>query len=161
MERTNQLGVEELGARHFSQTPYYLNTVMAFSSRRDMALVYGDFVTQLLGLVILMVKQYPRSYAEMYEQLLHKVTFPLLAITEEEHQLFADDPEEFNNLAEDCADRQSFGVLKSEAARLLETICDEYAQVDKYVVQHAIISLKVRFSLDPNFLPDAQHFLTV
>ena len=51
--------------------------------------------------------------------MLHIVAFPLLSITEEEQQLFAYDPAEFNNLAEDCCDKQSYGILKTEAAKLL------------------------------------------
>jgi hypothetical protein len=62
-------------------------------------------------------------------------------------------------LSEDCCDKQAYGVTKTEAARLLECLCDEYRDVGEYVVQHAVISLKVRMGVDPNFAPDAQHFM--
>lgn len=82
-------------------------------------------VTELLGLLVLLVKAHRRHFQSHHATLLHQAVFPLLAATPEETQLFEDDPEEFNRLAEDCCDRQTFGVLKTEASRLLETLCDE------------------------------------
>jgi hypothetical protein len=38
--------------------------------------------------------------------------------------IFEDNAVEFNALAEDVCDKQTFGVLKTEAARLLEAIAD-------------------------------------
>ena len=55
----------------------------------------------------------PPYFGTICDQLLHIIVFPLLAANEEENQLFADDPEEFNSLAEDCCDRQAYGILKT------------------------------------------------
>lgn len=60
-----------------------------------------------------MIKNYARHFTTICDRILHIIAFPLLAINDEEQQLFADDPVEFNNLAEDCCDRQSFGLLKT------------------------------------------------
>lgn len=56
--------------------------------------------------------------------LLNLVVFPLLQMNEEEQIMFEDVSEEFLSLHEDCADQQQFYVLKTEAAKLLEFICD-------------------------------------
>jgi hypothetical protein len=56
-------------------------------------------VTELLGVVVLLVKQYKKHFSTGFDRLLHVVVFPLLGVTAEEEQLFADDPTEFNSLA--------------------------------------------------------------
>ena len=95
------------------------------------------------------------------DKLIHLVVFPLLAISEEERQLFEDDAEEFNSLAEDCCDSQNFGLMKTETARLLEAVVDEYRGMDQYTIQHCIISIRVRVGLNDHFQPDAPHFLSL
>lgn len=52
---------------------------------------------------------------------------------------------------EDCCDHQQYGTIKSETCLLLETVCDEQKDAAEYMVQHAIISLKVKLALDENF----------
>jgi hypothetical protein len=42
-----------------------------------------------------------------------------LKTREKELDSFEESPEEFNTLAEDLCDKQIFGILKSEAAKLL------------------------------------------
>ena len=43
------------------------------------------------------------------------------------------------------------GLMKTEAAKLLEVLCDEYKGAGEYMVQHCIISIKVRIGLDLHF----------
>ena len=74
------------------------------------------------------------------------IIFPLLAITEEEKMTFENEPQEFKYLAEDCCDHQKFGILKTQVSALLETLCDESPQTASYVVQHAILSIKLKIS---------------
>jgi hypothetical protein len=64
-------------------------------------------------------------------------------------------------LAEDCCDHQKFGILKSEVSMFLEILCDEYEAAAQYVIQHCIISLKVRLALDENFEASAKNFLSI
>ena len=90
-----------------------------FISYQKLCEAYEPFIIELIGITILTVKLFRSSYEENYHRMLHIVAFPLLSITEEEQQLFADDPAEFNNLAEDCCDKQSYGILKTEAAKLM------------------------------------------
>jgi len=54
---------------------------------------------ELIGIIILIVKLFHKELNQTYDRLLHMIAFPLLAITEEEQQLFDDDASEFNNLA--------------------------------------------------------------
>lgn len=39
-----------------------------------------------------MIKQYGLHFSTIYDRILHIIIFPLLAITEEEELLFAEDP---------------------------------------------------------------------
>ena len=70
-------------------------------------------------------------------------------------QLFEEDSAEFNKLAQDCCDKQTFGIMKTEAAKLLEGLCDQFSGAAEYVVQHCIISIKVRLGIDLNFQKNA------
>jgi len=44
--------------------------------------------------------------------------------TETEAQLIMNDPSEFVNLALDCCDKQKSEIVKTQACKLLEHICD-------------------------------------
>jgi hypothetical protein len=46
-------------------------------------------------------------------------------------------------LTEDCCDKQSFGILKTEALKLLETIGDKIEGCHLYIFNRAIESIKV------------------
>lgn len=100
-------------------------------------------------------------FKPLYSTLLHQAIFPLLTAKDEEIKLFDEDPEEFNRIAEDCCDHQRFGILKTDAAHLLESICDEDEEASAYVVRHCIMSLKVRLSLDESFESQAPNFLPI
>jgi hypothetical protein len=71
-----------------------------------------------------MLKENREHFSHHYANLMHMIIFPLLAVTEEETELFENDPEEFNFLAEDCCDKQNYGTIKTETSRLLEAACD-------------------------------------
>jgi hypothetical protein len=58
--------------------------------------------------------------------LIHIICFPFLKTREEEYVIFEESAVEFNSLAEDLCDKQTFGILKTEAARLLEAISDSW-----------------------------------
>ena len=51
--------------------------------------------------------------------------------------------------------------MKTDIASLLEIICDDNEDAATYVIQHCIISLKVRLSLDENFESQAKNFLSI
>jgi hypothetical protein len=48
----------------------------------------------------------------------------LLRTTKSEQQQMIDDPQEFVNLALDCCDKQKSYIVKTQAAKLLEAVCD-------------------------------------
>ena len=69
------------------------------------------------------------------------ILFPLLKMQDGERNLFEESPEEFNALAEDCCDKQLSGVLKTEAAKLLEKFGDKVPGSMEYSFRRALDSL--------------------
>jgi hypothetical protein len=63
---------------------------------------------------------------------------PLLAVSDNERHTFEEEPVEFNTLAEDCCDKQTFEILKTEAARLLEKFGDRIPNSMAYSINRAI-----------------------
>ena len=57
LERTNQERVEELVTRNYSQTTYILNTISAFGKHKELTEPYQNFLTNLVSLTILYIKQ--------------------------------------------------------------------------------------------------------
>lgn len=45
-------------------------------------------------------------------------------------------------MAEDCCDKQHLGEIKTEAARLLEVVCDRSEAYARYVVQFCVVSVQ-------------------
>jgi hypothetical protein len=70
------------------------------------------------------------------------ISFPLLTMDQKEYRNFEDEPEEFCRLAEDCCDKQRLGELKTEAARLLETVSDRNITYSQYIVQFCCLSIQ-------------------
>lgn len=79
------------------------------------------------------------------------VILPFVAITDEEREKFEESPEEFNSLAEDCCDKQTYGILKTEALKLLETFGDRVEGCMQFTINRALESLKVGLGFVQNF----------
>lgn len=138
-----------------------MNTLAAYAGCYRQLCAFEGFVAGLVKCLVRLYGQRRDTFSPIFATLLHQAVFPLLAAKEEEARLFEEDPQEFNLLAEDCCDHQRFGVLKTDAAMLLETICDDNDEAAGYVVRHCVISLKVRLALDENFEAQAPNFLPI
>lgn len=53
------------------------------------------------------------------------ILYPFIQVNDDEKERFEESPEEFNSLTEDCCDKQTYGILKTEAIKLLETFGDK------------------------------------
>ena len=53
----------ELMTRHFGQTNYILGTIANYTAHNKLSVLYNDFITALLGLLIIMIRQQPKNYA--------------------------------------------------------------------------------------------------
>jgi len=63
-------------------------------------------------------------FTEHMALIIVSVCLNLMQTTEEEAGLIMSDPSEFVNLALDCCDRQQSNIVKTQACKLLEHICD-------------------------------------
>ena len=75
--------------------------------------------------------------------------FPHIRANDEERHSFEEEPADFNSLAEDCCGKQVYGILKTEAIKLLETLADKVEGSLYYSICRAIESLKVRLGFVP------------
>lgn len=108
-----------------------------------------DFVTSLLGLLIIYVKAATEHPVDEMNILIHIVCFPFLKTRDDELVIFEESPIEFNSLVEDLCDKQTFGILKTEAAKLLETISDECKEVMERTLMFCVECLKMRIGYIP------------
>ena len=58
--------------------------------------------------------------------------------------MFEDSFDELNEILEDCCDKQKMGIIKTEAARLLEQTGDYFHESILHAVNRAVQSLKIK-----------------
>jgi hypothetical protein len=66
-----------------------------------------------------MAQNYEEFSYDVATSLMEHQIFPYLSVTDEEREKFEESPEDFNSLTEDCCDKQTYGILKTEAVKLL------------------------------------------
>ena len=99
-----------------------LITLAVFSPQRQAMENLGaeDLLTSLLSIIFLYFIRKPEDFVlEEVIKYQNMILFPLLTIGDDEKNTFEESPADFNSLAEDCCDKQTFGCLKTEAAKLL------------------------------------------
>lgn len=101
-----------------------INTLTVYAAYPAHLTLYEGFVTVLIKNMNILARLNKEQFKTAYSNLLHSIIFPLLAASQEEIDLFDNDPHEFIRIAEDCCDHQKYGTLKSEVAVLLEILCD-------------------------------------
>jgi chaperonin cofactor prefoldin len=65
-----------------------------------------------------------KQYYRYQTNLILDVCFNFIKTTENERQQMIDDPKDFVNLALDTCDKQQSMIVKTQAAKVLEAICD-------------------------------------
>ena len=75
--------------------------------------------------------------------LIENEIFPFLPADDEEKVKFEESAEEYNSLAEDCCDKQTYGIMKTESVKFLEAMADAVDGCFKYILNRAIESIKI------------------
>lgn len=70
-----------------------INTLTVYATHPGYLSAYEEFVTELLGILIILIKENRHLFRDQYSNLMHLIIFPLMGVTEEEMVLFEDDPE--------------------------------------------------------------------
>ena len=87
----------------------------------------SECVIELLGMLILL-PSFPMSrdyFRQQNASLIVSIGLNLLKTTTTEFELIRTQPEEFVNLALDTCDKQESETVKTQAAKLLEVMCDQ------------------------------------
>jgi hypothetical protein len=69
-------------------------------------------------------KPFYETFSQCYKHLLVLVALNMIKTSKEEYEQMIKDPDQFVNLALDTCDKQSSKVIKTQGAKLLESICD-------------------------------------
>ena len=110
-----------------------------------------DLVTSLLSVLRLYLTITPEEFKlEDVKYFIDHILFPLLEIQDDERYTFEESPSDFNTLAEDCCDKQTFEILKTEAAKLLQKFGDKVEDSARYTIERAVESLKVKMGYSQN-----------
>lgn len=83
-----------------------------------------------LGINFLKIMQFyvelnPTYFSNCWKELIQYCVLPLLVMTEDQMVQFEQQKEDFCTLFEDCSESQKFGIIKTEAAKLLQTISEK------------------------------------
>jgi len=91
--------------------------------------------------------------------LIFNVCYPLLITTPEELEKFQNNPKDFVSLATDTCDEQKSKIAKTEAAKLLENICDSIDGALKFVISASIAIIE--YSLHGEYAPLSEEKLAL
>lgn len=85
-----------------------------------------DFAIQLLEMVCVLAHQqeYIDIFIKQQAMVVISVCFNLMQTRHSEIELIMENPTEFVNLALDCCDKQQSQIIKTQACKLLECMCD-------------------------------------
>eukprot|EP00826_Nyctotherus_ovalis_P038153 TRINITY_DN355_c0_g4_i1.p1 TRINITY_DN355_c0_g4~~TRINITY_DN355_c0_g4_i1.p1 ORF type:complete len:979 (+),score=242.38 TRINITY_DN355_c0_g4_i1:128-3064(+) len=113
--------------------------------------VTKKFITSLLVTLCSMLEDngfYP-FFSTNKSTLLIDVIFLLMRSTQQEKQMLVTEPQEFINLGLDTCDKQSSHIPKTEAAKLLESICDHIDGAVTYVMRFCCEAARCAIATQP------------
>ena len=97
--------------------------------------VSSDFIIEILEAITTMVgeKEFYDTFSTCHRILLVMVALNLMKTTKAEYEQMLKDPDQFVNLALDTCDKQKSKVVKTQGAKLLESICDNLDGAVSYI----------------------------
>ena len=111
--------------------PVVLQSLIIFGQRSDLQLTIeeetiSNFIIELLELnhCITQYEQFKLTFLKYLPSLILDVCLQMIKTTETERQQMYDNPQEFVSLALDTCDRQKSYIIKTQAAKLIEALCD-------------------------------------
>lgn len=86
----------------------------------------ADLITEMLGLLAIFSaeKEFYDTIQSMYKPILISVCLNLMRTMKPEKEQMEDNPQDFVNLALDTCDKQQSETIKTNAAKVLESMCD-------------------------------------
>lgn len=111
--------------------PIVLQSLIIFGQRSDLQLLIeeetiSNFIIELLELnyCVTQYEQFKQTFLKYLPNMILDVCLQMIKTTETERQNMYDNPQEFVALALDTCDRQKSYIVKTQAAKLIEALCD-------------------------------------
>lgn len=111
--------------------PMLIKTAQSFATHPQLITLLendtcSEFMVQLIEILIILCGEqvYYNVFIDHQTQIIVSVCLNLMQTTQTEAELIKSDPSEFVNLALDCCDKQKSLIIKSQACKLLEHMCD-------------------------------------
>ena len=111
---------------------------------------YTDIIVELLKLLQVTSKSHYQFFSANARKLIVDVMFPLLICTKEEKHIMVDNPDNFVNLSLDVCEKQESDTYKTQAAQLLENLCERIDGCLTFTAQMCTCIFKMVF-VDKNF----------
>lgn len=130
--------------------PLLIKTAHAFATSHKLDALLQDeclneFMVQLLEILALLSDE--REYFDIFIQnqshILVSICMNLIATSTSEAELIVNDPAEFVNLGLDCCDKQQSMIIKTQACKLLEHMCDNVDGASTFVTTFACNALNL------------------
>lgn len=98
-------------------------------------------------------KEFYAIFSMSYKLLLVHVALNFLKTSKSEYEQMLNDPEQFVNLALDTCDKQNSKVVKTQGAKLLESLCDNIDGVVSFITIFCSQSLVYALSNNKEITP--------
>lgn len=133
--------------------PVVLQSLVIFGQRSDLQLTIeeesiSNFIIELLELnhCITQYEQFKGTFLQFLPNLILDVCLQMIKTTEIERQQMYDNPQEFVSLALDTCDRQKSYIIKTQAAKLIEALCDNIDGAVTLITFFCVTSLNLTLS---------------
>jgi hypothetical protein len=114
---------------------------------------FEELVTEMMEFVAKCIGE-PRYYQEIFVQakklLMVNVGFTFLKTTAMEREKMVNDSDDFVHLALDTCDKQRSGIIKTQAAKILEALCDHIEGSTSFLAVFACKALDWALQGKPN-----------
>ena len=88
-------------------------------------------------------KKFSSVFIDQMKQIVIKICFNLIKFTRDEAQKMKDDPQEYINFTLDCCDKQQSMVPKTQACKLIESMCDNVDGAVTFITNLSISAINL------------------
>lgn len=127
-------------AKSFEIAEIIINSLVIIAQRDDLEQLTADedtsnMLVEMIETLTIFIgeKEFYQIFSSSYKHLLVHVALNFLQTSKEEKEQMTEDPEQFVNLALDTCDKQNSKVVKTQGAKLLESLCDNIDGVVSFI----------------------------
>lgn len=119
----------------------------------------ADLLVEMVETLVIFIteKEFYNIFSASYKLLLVHVSLNFLKTSRSELEQMSNDPEQFVNLALDTCDKQNSKVVKTQGAKLLESLCDNIDGVVSFITIFCSQSLVFALTNNKEMTPTTQY----